>query len=107
MVTDCDCGRVNLKLVCVQRYRGAVFIDMQADQGQLLLPDKRGRSHVLNDHNALVGEIFKVRLESQVIVEWLDISGQHFAGSSNCSRSMVFGAEVSAHISSMRAVSPL
>jgi hypothetical protein len=58
-------------------------------------------SDILNNHLALICEVFKVRLQGQVIVHGLDICRQHFTRSRNCGRSMLFTSKVPAHVSSM------
>jgi hypothetical protein len=62
-------------------------------------------SCILNDHGTSVGEVVEVGLESQVVMEGLDVGWQHLSRGSNRGRSMVVSTEVSAHVSPVGAVS--
>jgi hypothetical protein len=60
---------------------------------------------LLNDDCTLVGELFKVGLEGQVVVRRLDVGWQHFAGLRNIHARVDVCAKVLAHISAVGAVS--
>ena len=63
-----------------------------------------GQKYILNGDSALVSEVDKVWLQSQVIVQGLDIGRQHLTAFGNVNGRLPFSAEVFAHASSVRAV---
>lgn len=65
----------------------------------------RLRTGILNDYGTLVGELFKVWLQRQVVVEGFDIGGQHLAALCDVDGRVPLCAKVSAHVSSVGAVS--
>lgn len=60
---------------------------------------------ILNDYGALIGKFFKIWLQRQVVVERFDIGGQHLATLGDVDGRVPLCAKVSAHISSVGAVS--
>jgi hypothetical protein len=61
---------------------------------------------LLDGDGALVGELFKIRLQGEVVVEGLDVGGQHLAGLGDVHGARgVVGAGVSAHVSAVGTVS--
>lgn len=105
MVAGRDLCRVDLKLGGVEGYRGRVLDDIQAGEGSAGKLFPNARNCILNGHGALVGELLKVGLEGQVIVERLDIGRQHLAAFGDVDGGVALCAKVLAHGSSVRAVS--
>ncbi len=67
------CG-MNFELICVEGYGGCVFDDVQTRKLSVhVLAVNRLWVCLLNDDSPLVGEVTKIGLESQVIVERLHI----------------------------------
>lgn len=72
----------------------------ECQQGPLIRAD----GHVLDGDGALVGEVGKVGLECQVVVDGLDVGGQHLATLGDVDGRVALCAEVLAHISSVGTV---
>ena len=62
-------------------------------------------TYILNGHRTLVRELFEVWLEGQVVVDRLDIGGQHLAGGGDIHMGVNVCARVSTHVAAVGAVS--
>jgi hypothetical protein len=99
---------LDVQVDCVQRDGCGVLDDVKTscilEPRHILRANHRG--HILNDDLALIFEGLEVRLQSQVVVEGLDVLGQNLTTFGNVEVGP-HGISIAATHSSMRAVTSL
>jgi hypothetical protein len=105
LVADGNLGRVDLEFVGVEGDGSAVLDDVETRTELAGSCVNKILFNALNGHRTLVCELLKVWLEGQVVVDRLDVGGQHLAGLGDVHMGVNVCARVSTHVAAVGAVS--